>query len=134
MDAYHLIDDLINKEWQEIWDKEKTGRLYHQLHPKIQQTTRQPNSNRRNEVIIARLQLGKCCLNAYLHTMGKGDGMCTTCRQPETIEHYLLQCDNNVAKEIRQQCKTLNLPETLDTVLTDQRTIQTILRLNRRKL
>ena len=38
------------------------------------------HSSRHKEVIITRLRLGKCRLNAYLHQSGKHpDGLCDIC-------------------------------------------------------
>jgi len=53
--------------------------------------------SRHQEVVITRLRLGKCQLNAYLHQIGKhADGLCVTCSKPETVSHFLIECSNNV--------------------------------------
>ncbi len=130
-DAYYISNAIIKQIWQQMWDEEKTGRAYYRLQPKIQRQTKLSQSNRNNEVTLTRLQLGKCNLKAYLRD---SDGLCPACKKSETIEHYLLECDNNLAKEIRRQCELHGIPKNLETILTDQRTTQTISRLNRRKL
>jgi len=47
------------------------------------------------------LRLGKCCLNAYLHQIGKHqDGLCHYCAKPETITHFLTELPNTLHAQL----------------------------------
>ena len=54
------------------------------------------------EVLINRLRLGACRLNAHLFKIGVHvDGLCEDCDALETISHYLLECpDGQVSKKV----------------------------------
>jgi len=74
--------------------------------------------SRHTEVIIGRLRLGKCYLNAYLQQIGKHqDGLCNHCNKPETVSHFLTECrpsHSPTCLAVLAPCKTLNLAATLD--------------------
>jgi len=79
--------------------------------------------SRHQEVVIIKLRLGKCQLNAYLHQIGKhADGFCVTCGRPEAVLHFLIECPNNVVcSAVLAVCSKLNLNHILDTILSDSR-------------
>jgi len=79
--------------------------------------------SRHTEVIITRLRFGKCCLNAYLHQIGKHhDGLCHHCGKPETVTHFLTECPNNATcSAVVAASKKLNLRPTVDIILSDSR-------------
>jgi len=79
--------------------------------------------SRDQEVVITRLRLGKCQLNAYLYQIGKhADGLCVTCSKPETVLHFLIECLNNVVcSAVHAACSKYNLYPTLDIILSDSR-------------
>ena len=64
--------------------------------------------NRGRETIATRLRFGKCALNFYLKIIiGKhATGNCSKCNVPETIEHFILQCPNNLelVTELTKKC------------------------------
>ena len=72
--------------------------------------------SRHTEVIIDRLRLGKCYLNAYLQQIGKHqDGLCNHCNKPETVSHFLTECSHSpTCLAVLAACKRLNLAATLD--------------------
>jgi len=76
---------------------------------------------RHQEVVITRLRLGKCQLNAYLHQIGKhADGLCVTCNKPETVSHFAIECPKNVVcSAVHATCSKSDLIPTLDIVLSD---------------
>jgi len=77
--------------------------------------------SRHQEVVITRLRLGKCQLNAYLHPSST-DGLCVTCGRPETVSHFLTECPNNVVcLAVLAACSKFNLNPTLDVILSDSR-------------
>jgi len=87
----------ILSKWQHFWDQEATGSHYRSIEKKTVSTKiKYLHPSRHTEVIITRLRLGKCCLNAYLHQIGKHkDGLCHHCGKPETVTHFLTECPNN---------------------------------------
>jgi len=79
--------------------------------------------SRHQEVVITRLRLGKCQLNAYLYQIGKHrDGFCVTCNKPETVSHFLIECPNNVVcSAVHAACSEFELIPALNVVLSDSR-------------
>jgi hypothetical protein len=107
-DVYSKIEKDIYAEWQILYNNSSTARNYKLLEPIVSKDIKFVNNNRRKEVIIARLRLGKCLLNSYLHKMARHDtGLCDACKVPETVEHFLLEC---TASDIfhNSNVKTLN--------------------------
>ncbi|KDQ07104.1 hypothetical protein BOTBODRAFT_79860, partial [Botryobasidium botryosum FD-172 SS1] len=42
---------------------------------------------------ITQLRTGRIALNSFLHRIGAADSpLCSRCRAPETVDHYLLHC------------------------------------------
>jgi len=78
---------------------------------------------RHKDVVLTRLRLGKCCINAYLHQIGKHpNGLCNSCNKPETITHFLLECPHNeTCSAVLAGCNSLGLSPTIDIVLSDSR-------------
>jgi len=84
---------VIDTEWQLLYTISKTGQEYKKLEPNVNRTIKINIRNRRKEILITRLRLGKCSLNAYLYKMKKHPtGNCDICNIPETVEHFLLHC------------------------------------------
>ena len=88
----HLKHHQVEK-WQSEWETSDTGRHLFHIQPKVKESVKLYNLNRREEKIVHRLRLGKCNLNHYKHTINKHNtGLCEICQDPETVEHVLLQC------------------------------------------
>ena len=77
--------------------------------------------NRKKEVTISRLRLGRCKLNAMLHTMKKhADGLCATCGCREDVEHYIMHCkESKIGETVEMECKKMNLNCNIETVLSN---------------
>ena len=114
------IDVFVANLWQAESDKCKTGRFNKVLNQRCNTSVQYESTCRAKEVKITRLRLGKCRLNKYLHDIGKhADGLCDSCGVPETIEHYLLYCNNNNLKEvIKTICNKENVPYCIKDVLS----------------
>jgi len=93
----HLkIETIIDSEWQKLYNKSSTAREYKKLEPVVSGRIKTNIKSRRKEILITRLRLGKCWLNAYLHKIKKHPtGNCDTCNKPETVEHFLLYCPSS---------------------------------------
>ena len=95
--------------------------------------------DRHADVLITRLRLGKCCLNAYLHAIERhATGKCEYgCWEDETVEHYVLRCqsgNNKVANSVREACQIYGLELNLKTVLNDERLRKILLQQVDRKI
>ena len=74
-------------------ENEDTGAFYRHLQPDVSYKIKYRIQPRRKDTTITRLRLGHSMTNAGLDTIGVRDNAdCTTCRTPETTEHFLLTC------------------------------------------
>ena len=80
------------------------------MQPKVLFKIKYVSKNRKKEVAITRLRLGKCKLNKYLNTMKcHPDGLCPKCKQMEDIQHYILKCAHTtINPKIRTIVESLN--------------------------
>ena len=110
-DAFTLIDRYFLGKWQHLWDQEPRGSHYRSVEKTVSTQVKYLHRSRHTEVIIGRLRLGKCYLNAYLHQIGKHqDGLCNHCNEPETIFHFLTECSHSstcLAVWLNILCNTL---------------------------
>ena len=117
-ESYSLADSYITEKWQSQWSAATTGRLYHRLQPRVRSSIGPMLPGRRLDVMARRLRLGRCSVNAILHSLKCHDtGLCDTCSVPETIQHFLLECTGTVAAAVRDTCADLGVPPYIDSVL-----------------
>jgi len=118
-DALFEVDRYITDQWQEMYTRNDTGAFYRELEPLVSTKIKYINPCRSKERLITRLRLGKCCLNKYLHQINKHeDGRCDTCGVPETIEHFLLHCQNSGLLDIMQtMCRQIGILPTIQAAL-----------------
>jgi len=128
-EAHKLVENFIFRRWQNAWDVCSTGQHYKAIEPLVSGKVKFTSTNRRKEITITRLRLGKCRLNAYLKEISAHpDGLCESCHTAETVEHFLLHCRNRVTVSLRNVCRELNVELELATVLSDHRLIDVIYR------
>lgn len=111
-ELYPMVQQYITKKWQECWDKNPTLNHYKILEPKVNNKGKFIGKNcRKNQVQITRLRLGACCLNTHLQKIGcHPDGLCDSCKVPDTIEHFILSCTKtNIATNLQNKCAKLNV-------------------------
>lgn len=126
-EAMQIAEKFVSEQWQNSWSKSETGRQFREIEPKVGGGIKYANKYRSKEVMITRLRLGKCCLNAYLHEIkAHSTGLCDTCGQLETVKHFLLDCKNSVANAVRQACGERKLAPSLGLVLSDTRLIDLV--------
>jgi len=88
---YALIKTSCFAVWHDKYTNSPKAAHYKQIFQNIDNHT--CGSCSRNSSIIFRLQTWHNSLNFYLHRNGLySDGLCTECRSPETVKHFLLQC------------------------------------------
>ena len=54
-----------------MWEAELMGSHYRLIEKTVSTKVKHFHSSRHKDVVITRLRLGKCCLNAYLCQIGK---------------------------------------------------------------
>ena len=94
-DFNNQLSDCLYSEWQNQWNTGSTSRHMFALCPLIKGHRKIRRRKRRDEVILTRLRLGHCGLNAYKSILDKDvSPNCSSCNQnaPETISHFLLEC------------------------------------------
>ena len=130
-DAKKLIEKHIDNIWQERWNSSTKGRHYFQIQPEVNRKVKCSHVNRKIEVIRTRLRLGKARLNQYLHQINQHiDGLCSTCRVPETIEHFVLHCKENkdMISHITRICTQHRTEVTLQKILACEETMDIIVK------
>ena len=80
--------------WQRQWDASEKGRFLYGLKPKVTMKTMFDYPNKKLYNQIAQLRIGYAKLNDYLYKIGVSDTKNCSCGEIETIEHYLLECEN----------------------------------------
>ena len=57
-----------------------------------------------------------------MHVMKKhNDGLCGTCKVPETIEHYLMSCrESEIYEELKAFCDRKDSPFDIKTILNNR--------------
>jgi exonuclease III/ribonuclease HI len=126
-EAYSVVDRHIVALWQSEWTSSNTGSHLRRIQPTVGKKSRLVFRSRRTETLSHRLRLGMCWLNACLSKIGVGStNLCRSCQTPETVEHYLLECTNNVTDRVKQKCKEISKPLKLECVLNSCLVLQTI--------
>jgi len=75
-------------------------------------------------------------LNYYLHKIALHDtGTCDSCRQAETMEHYLINCSQNeIATAVKDICDQRKISFTLPTILRQVAVLEELRHLTHRQL
>lgn len=127
-EAYSAVDDWCRGKWQQDWTQRSHGH-YSQIVSNVMTTTLRQYANRGVEVTANRLQFGRCRLNAYLHQINRhATGLCDKCGVPETVQHYVMECDNEVTRQVKAYCQSTNSEHTLAKVLSNGEIIRIICR------
>ena len=90
--------------WQAQWEGSIKGRYLFDIQSKVDKTINLKGLSRKDEKIIHQFRLGQCKLNHYLFTINQHEnGLCSSCSEPETIEHFLLNCSKyNFERSVMQ--------------------------------
>ena len=93
LECRSIIKKKITAGWQEQWEKEKKGRHYFKIQSSVNRGDCYLGVDRKQTVTMTRLRLGHCGLAWDLAKMGKHpDGLCSTCKRAQTVEHILMDC------------------------------------------
>ena len=83
-------------QWQSRWDNTEYGsRAYHTLVPKVNTRRFLDIPNRQSFCQILKIQTGYSKLNNNRNKLGQCDSNECSCGEPETSEHFLIDCPNN---------------------------------------
>ena len=118
---FRQIADLMTSHWQTACENEDTGAFYRHLQLDVSYKIKYLIQPRRKDTTITRLYLWHSMTNAGLHKIGVRDNAdCTTCRTPETTEHFLLTCpvQQKLQDELRRVCILIRKPFNIKTILT----------------
>ena len=78
--------------WQSEWDEFPKNKL-HKVCPDLKECIVCPQTNRKEETVIARLHVGHSFITHFL-LKGEELPMCIGCVEHVTIEHILLRCSD----------------------------------------
>ena len=90
-------------KWQKLWDNSERGRTFYKLKSRVDSKTLLDCPNKKISKIIHELRLGYGQLRGYRHLIGLEDSNKCDCGEVETVEHFLLHCDNY--NDIREQLR-----------------------------
>ena len=96
--------------WQKQWDLSKKERFLYGLKPKVTQKTVFDFPNKTLYSQIAQLRIGYAKLNDYMYKVGVSDTRNCSCGEVETIEYYLLNCENYFGE--RERMRTVLFQQT----------------------
>ena len=126
-DRFSDIEKYVLAKWQQSWDSKSTTKHYKKIQKTISTKSKYDNHNRNKEKSISRIRLGKCQLNGYLHTINRHKtGLCDTCAVPETVQHFLMECQNKVTSAVKLHCTKKNIPWNIETILSNSSTLDVI--------
>ncbi|XP_071160776.1 uncharacterized protein [Mytilus edulis] len=91
---------LVNKKWQHRWDNSDTGRFYYNFHQTVSNKSTFNYPDHKTAKIIRNLRSGYYLKN-YQNKINQNIDPKCECGQLETVEHYLLFCENY--EEARQK-------------------------------
>ena len=67
------------------------GDFFHKVQSEVVPLVKLPRLSQRDQVVLCRIRLGHCRLNAYLHRIAyHPTGFCDVCRKPEDLNHLFL--------------------------------------------
>lgn len=128
-DVIKLFWNIVDNQWLEVI-KEDRRLSYYLNFIGFHQSCHSPFvTPRRDEVMVNRLRLDACKLNAHLHKINLKDSPnCEICHLPETTEHLLFDCisNNELTEGLRQLCSSLGLTFSTATILSNIKTLKLI--------
>jgi hypothetical protein len=120
-EVFSIIKLYVIDKWQSYYDSDLRGLHYKYICPVVNSSLKFTDLNRKKEVQISRLRLGKVNLNERLYLMKKHDsGLCSVCKVTENIDHLLLTCKKeNISDVLRNACVSFKLDFNTKNLLDD---------------
>jgi hypothetical protein len=85
--------DHITEKWQNRWNFSNRGRFYHNFHHQVKTKNLHDFPNKKISTVIYNLRSGYAKLNDYCHKLNITESANCQCGERETVEHYILHCD-----------------------------------------
>ena len=98
-DLKSCIDKYVLELWQAEWEEFPENKLY-KIFPVLKECIVCPQTNRKEETVIARLHIGHSFITHSFLLKGEELPVCIGCDKRLTIEHILLTCSDFI--EIRE--------------------------------
>ena len=123
-DYYKLARKYSLEKWQQAYSSSDKSAFYKTLEPAVTTEIKYVDSEKRREVLITRLRLGKCSLNEYLYKIKRHQtGSCDRCGKPESVKHFLIECNGSeLTGFLNAFCTRRHLEFNLSTVLSNRET------------
>ena len=103
VDIKKAVKDSCKIKWQKRWGISQTGRHMFDFQPSVT-AKKKTGSNIITQKIKSQLRTGYCYLNGYLHSVGLKDSPLCTCGEPESVTHYIEDCEQY--EEIREMLRS----------------------------
>ena len=88
-----LINDFLRKVWQQSWsDPANQHNKLFTIKPSLGEWLPGLRTNRREEIIIARLRIGHSYITHSYLLKGEKEPQCIPCNAPLTVKHVLVDC------------------------------------------
>ena len=118
-DIFTYLSSFVDNLWQRQWDLSSC--FYRHAEKCVSRQPKFINETRSSETFIARFRMGRLFLNKFLHQINKhSTGLCDTCRVPETTQHFLFNCNNNITKNLKSWCTQQKIEYSLQHVLNNK--------------
>ena len=96
------------EKWQNRWNFNiNRGRFYHNFHHQVKTKNLHDFPNKKISTVIYNLRSGYAKLNDYCHKLNITESANCQCGERETVEHYILHCDQYMYEEARENCMFL---------------------------
>ena len=85
--------DHIMDKWQNRWNFSNRGRFYHNFHHQVKTNNLHDFPKKIISTVIYNLRSEYAKLNDYCHKLNITESANCQCGERETVEHYILYCD-----------------------------------------
>jgi hypothetical protein len=85
--------DHITEKWQNRWNFSNRGRFYYNFHHQVKTKNLHDFPNKQISTVICNLRSGYAKINDYCHKLNITESANCQCGERETVEHYILHCD-----------------------------------------
>ena len=94
--------NFIHNVWQQSWNvsANQSNKLY-TLKPGLGEWLPGLRTNRREEIVLARLRIGHTCITHSYLLKGEEQPQCIPCNAPLTVKHLLVDCIDLAPKRQR---------------------------------
>jgi ribonuclease HI len=114
-----LTEDFLT-QWQLLYNELEVGQIYRLMFPQVTSSIKFSHNNRHLETSLTQLRVGhnRLKFSQYKRTFSDSPN-CTTCLEPETVEHFLFDCSrfNDARVDMYMKFKDSHIPYTLENCL-----------------